>query len=112
MSEGERNLFLSRHIYQPAALVYSKKWFDTLPKEIQEALTVVDPDLVQWGREQVRLIEPVPLKNLARYGYDVYQPTPEELAASKEVTKNVADNVAKEIGPSGVALLKAIRKAL
>lgn len=112
LGEGERNLFLSRHIYQPAALVYSKKWFDTLPKDIQEALTVVDPDLVQWGREQVRLIEPVLLKNLARYGYDVYQPTPEELAAFKEVTKNVADNVAKEIGPSGVELLKSIRKAL
>jgi TRAP-type C4-dicarboxylate transport system substrate-binding protein len=112
LGEGERNLFLSRHIYQPAALVYSKKWFDTLPKEIQEAITVVDPDLVQWGREQVRLIEPVLLKNLARYGYDVYQPTPEELAAFKEVTKNVADNVAKEIGPTGVALLKSIRKAL
>ena len=112
LGEGERNLFLSRHIYQPAALVYSKKWFDTLPKEIQEALTVVDQDLVQWGREQVRLIEPVLLKNLARYGYDVYQPTPDELAAFKEVTKNVADNVAKEIGPSGVELLKSIRKAL
>jgi len=42
----------------------------------------------------------------------VYQPTPEELAAFKETTKNVADNVAKEIGPTGVALLKSIRKAL
>ena len=112
LGEGERNLFLSRHIYQPAALVYSKKWFDTLPKEIQEALTVVDQELVQWGREQVRMIEPVLLKNLGRYGYDVYQPTPEELAAFKETTKNVADNVAKEIGPTGVALLKSIRKAL
>jgi TRAP-type C4-dicarboxylate transport system substrate-binding protein len=112
LGEGERNLFLSRHIYQPAALVYSKKWFDTLPNDIQQALTVVDPDLVQWGREQVRLIEPVLLKNLARYGYDVYQPTPEELAAFKEVTKNVANNVAKEIGPTGVELLRAIRKAL
>ena len=112
LGEGERNLFLSRHIYQPAALVYSKKWFDALPKDIQEALTVVDPDLVQWGREQVRLIEPVLLKNLERYGYDVYQPSSEELAAFKEVTKNVADNVAKEIGPTGVELLKAIRKAL
>lgn len=112
LKEGERNLFLSRHIYQPAALVYSKKWFDGLPKEIQEALTIVDQDLVEWGREQVRIIEPVLIKNLARYGYDVYEPSKEELAAFKEVTSGVADKVAKEIGPSGVALLKAIRKAL
>jgi TRAP-type C4-dicarboxylate transport system substrate-binding protein len=112
LKEGERNIFLSRHIYQPAALVYSKKWFDSLPKEIQEALTVVDQELVAWGRQQVRIMEPVLLKNLGRYGYDVYQPTPEELAPFKETTKDVADQVAKEIGPSGVALLKAIRKAL
>lgn len=112
LKEGERNIFLSRHIYQPAALVYSKKWFDTLPKEIQEAITVVDHELIAWGRQQVRIMEPVLLKNLARYGYDVYEPTPEELAPFKATTKDVADKVAKEIGPSGVALLKAIRKAL
>ena len=112
LKEGERNLFLSRHIYQPAALVYSKKWFDGLPKEIQEAITIVDQELVEWGREQVRIIEPVLIKNLARYGYDVYEPSKEELAAFKKVTSGVADKVAKEIGPSGVALLKSIRKAL
>ena len=64
------------------------------------------------GREQVRIIEPVLIKNLARYGYDVYEPSKEELAAFKKVTSGVADKVAKEIGPSGVALLKSIRKAL
>ena len=68
--------------------------------------------LVAWGRQQVRVMEPVLLKNLGRYGYEVYQPTPEELAPFKEATKNVADEVAQEIGASGVALLKAIRKAL
>jgi TRAP-type C4-dicarboxylate transport system substrate-binding protein len=112
LKEGERHIFLSRHIYQPAALVYSKKWFDKLPKEVQDAITIVDQELVDWGREQVRIIEPVLLKNLGRYGYEIYEPSPEELAPFKEATKNVADEVAKEIGPSGVALLKAIRKAL
>ena len=112
LKEGERNLFLSRHCYQPAALVYSKKWFDALPKEIQSALTLVDQELVEWGRNQVRIMDPVLIKNLARYGYDVYEPTEKELAAFKEVQKNVPDEVAKEIGPEGVALLKAIRKAM
>ena len=112
LKEGERHLFLSRHIYQPAALVYSKKWFDALPKEIQEALSVVDQDLVEWGRQQVRIMEPVLLKNLGRYGYEVYEPTPQEIAAFKAATKDVADKVAKEIGPTGVGLLAAIREAL
>ena len=109
LQPGERNLFLSRHCYQPAALVYSKEWFDTLPKDIQSALTVVDQDLVEWGRKQVRVMEPVLLKNLERYGYDVYDPSAEELAPFQEVQKNVPDKIAKETGPAGVALLKAIR---
>lgn len=112
LQEGERNLFLSRHCYQPAALVYSKKWFDTLPKDIQSALTVVDQELVEWGRKQVRIMEPVLLKNLERYGYEVYEPTPEELAPFKEVQKNTPEQIAKETGPAGVALLKAIRKTM
>jgi TRAP-type C4-dicarboxylate transport system substrate-binding protein len=105
-------LFLSRHCYQPAALVYSKKWFDTLPKDIRSALTVVDQELVEWRRRQPRIVAPVMLKNLARYGYEVYEPTAEELAAFKEAMKGVADAVAKEIGASGVALQKAIRATM
>lgn len=112
LPEGERNIFLSRHCYQPAALVYSKKWFDTLPEDIQSALTLVDQDLVDWGRKQVRVIEPVLLKNLERYGYDVYEPSAEELAPFKEVQKKTPDKIAKETGSGGVALLEAIRSAM
>ncbi len=110
LKEGERNLFLSRHCYQPALLVYSKKWFDTLPKDIQEVITTVSHDMTVWGRQQVRKVEPVLLKNLQRYGYDIYEPSAEELAAFQAKQKGVPDRVAKEMGPEGVALLKAIRK--
>ena len=112
LKEGERHIFLSRHCYQPALLVYSKKWFDTLPKEIQSVITDMDPELTVWGRDQVRKIEPVLLKNLAKYGYDIHDPSPEELAAFKERQKGVPDRVAKEMGADGVALLKAIRKTM
>jgi TRAP-type C4-dicarboxylate transport system substrate-binding protein len=50
------------------------------------------------------------LKNLARYGYVIYEPTEKELAAFKAAEKGVPDLVAKEMGPQGQALLKAIRK--
>ena len=110
LKEGERHIFLSRHCYQPALLVYSKKWFETLPKDIQEVITTIPHDLTIWGRNQVRKVEPILLKNLKRYGYEIYDPTPEELAPFKAAQKGVADRVAKEMGPEGVALLKAIRK--
>jgi len=110
LKDGERNLFLSRHCYQPALLTYSKKWFDTLPKDVQKVLTTISHEMTVWGRGQVRKIEPVLLKNLKRYGYDIYDPTQEELAAFKTAQKGVADRVAKEMGPEGVALLEAIRQ--
>ncbi len=112
LKEGERHLFLSRHIYQPAALVYSKKWFDTLPKDVQAAVTDVEHDLVVWGRNQVRVMVPVLLKNLARYGYEVYEPTEEELAPFRAIQKDTPQRIAKEIGADGIALLKAIRATM
>ena len=92
--------------------MYSKKWFDTLPEEIQTALTEVDPELVAWGRNQVRIMVPVLLKNLARYGYEVYEPTAEELAPFKAAQKNTPEKIAKELGKPGMALFQAIRKTM
>ena len=112
LEDGERNLILSRHSYQPGIVVYSKKWFDTLPKDIQEVLLNVPYDLTTWGRDQVRKMEPVLLKNLVRYGYEIHDPSPEELQKFKNKEKGVPDKVAKQVGPAGQKLLKAVRAAL
>ena len=50
LDDDERNLFLSKHSYQPGIVVYSKKWFDTLPADIQKILLSVPYDLTTWGR--------------------------------------------------------------
>ncbi|MEM8605560.1 MAG: TRAP transporter substrate-binding protein [Myxococcota bacterium] len=110
LDDEERNLFLSMHSYQPGIVVYSKKWFDTLPKDIQAVLTSIPYELTTWGREQVRKMEPVLIKNLKRYGYEVHEPTAAERAAFKAKEKGVPEKIAKETGPSGQALLKAVRK--
>lgn len=112
LEEGERNLILSKHSYQPGIVVYSKKWFDTLPEDIQKVLTSVPYELTTWGRDQVRKMEPVLLKNLVRYGYDIHEPTEEELAKFKAKEKDVPEDVAKQTGPAGQKLLKAVRAAL
>lgn len=109
LGEGERHLFLSRHSYQPALLVYSKKWFDGLPTDIRRILTQIDPAFVAWGRQQVRRMEAVVLKNLAKYGYEIYEPSVDELAPFKRKQRRVPDRVAKEIGADAVKLLQVIR---
>jgi TRAP-type C4-dicarboxylate transport system substrate-binding protein len=112
LSDDERNLILSKHSYQPGIVVYSKKWFDTLPKDIQEILLTVPYDLTTWGRDQVRKMEPVLIKNLVRYGYDIHDPSSAELQKFKDKEKGVPENVAKQVGPAGQKLLKAVRAAL
>ena len=112
LDDGERNLVLTRHCYQPGIIVYSKKWFDTLPNDIQEVLLTLPYDLTTWGREQVRSMEPILLKNLERYGYEIHDPTPEERAVFKAMQKSVPDEIAKRMGPEAEALLKAVRDAL
>ncbi|MGB5810397.1 MAG: TRAP transporter substrate-binding protein [Polyangiales bacterium] len=109
LGDEERNLFLSRHSYQPGIVVYSKKWFDTLPKDIQVVLESIPYELTTWGREQVRKMEPVLLKNLERYGYDIHEPTATERANFKAAEKGVPEKIAKETGAPGQALLKAVR---
>jgi len=112
LDDGERNLFLSKHSYQPGIVVYSKKWFDTLPEDIQKVLLGVPYDLTTWGRGQVRKMEPVLVKNLVRYGYEVHEPTAAELKAFQDKEKGVPEAVAKQVGPAGQKLLKAVRAAL
>jgi len=112
LDDDERNLILSKHSYQPGIVVYSKKWFDTLPADIQKVLLGVPYDLTTWGREQVRKMEPVLLKNLVRYGYDIHDPSPAELQKFKDKEKGVPEAVAKQVGPAGQKLLKSVRAAL
>ena len=112
LDDDERNLILSKHSYQPGIVVYSKKWFDKLPKDIQEILLTVPYDLTTWGREQVRKMEPVLIKNLVRYGYDIHEPSSAELQKFKDKEKGVPESVAKQVGPAGQKLLKAVRAAL
>ena len=111
LDEDERNLFLSRHSYQPGIVVYSKKWFDKLPPDLQEILVTMPYELTIWGREQVRKMEPVLIKNLKRYGYDVHEPTTAERDAFKAKEKGVPEKIAKQTGASSQALLKAVRKS-
>ena len=110
--EGERNLVLTRHFYQPGIMAYSKTWFASLPKDIRNILRNVPDDLVAQGRRRIRGVEQVSIKSLAKYGYQVYEPTPEERAAFVAKQAGVPDEIARRLGPKAQALLKAVRDAL
>jgi TRAP-type transport system periplasmic protein len=107
--QAAKHLTLAQHAYQPGIVVYSKKWFNGLPKDIQKELTDVPQELVQEGREAVRRMDPVLLKNLARYGIQVHKPSASELAPFKAKAKKLPDQVAAKMGSDAKKLLQQIR---
>ena len=73
---------LTNHIYQPAAIVFNKAWFDTLSAADQQALLAVRTNgLVTRMRREIRALNPLLIQNLDDIGIQVYRPTAAELAA-------------------------------
>ncbi len=104
-----KHLFLGRHSYQPGIIVYSKRWYDGLPSDIQKVLDEVPADLVAYGRRNVRRMEPILLQNLKRYGIDVHEPSEAELAPFRQAARRVADKVARKSGAGARKLLGLLR---
>lgn len=107
--QAAQHLNLSQHSYQPGIVVYSKSWYDDLPQDLQQVLTTVPREIVTDGRSQVRRMDPILVKNLARYGIDVHRPTSAERAAFAKIGRPVQDQIARRAGGQGRALLRALR---
>jgi TRAP-type C4-dicarboxylate transport system substrate-binding protein len=107
--QGAQQLNLSEHSYQPGIVVYSKSWFDRLPEDLQRVLTTIPREITTEGRQQVRSMDPILLRNLERFGIRVHRPTAEERAAFARIGRPVQDRVAARAGAQGRALLKALR---
>lgn len=107
--QAAHHLNLSEHSYQPGIVVYSKTWFDGLPADLQRVLTSVPAEITTEGREQVRRMDPILIRNLERYGIEVHRPSAEERAAFAKIGRPVQDRVAARAGAQGRALLRALR---
>ncbi len=107
--QAAHHLVLSRHSYQPGIVVYSKRWYDSLPHDLQHVLDSVPQQLVTDGREGVRQMEPILLRNLRSRGIEVHEMSAEERAAFVEVAAPVPDRIARKAGRNGRALLAALR---
>ena len=109
--QGTQHLNLSQHSYQPGIIVYSKRWYDGLPADIQQILSNVPATMVSEGRQNVRAMDPILVRNLERYGIQVHRPSASERQAFAQATRSVADRVASKVGANARNLLKALRAA-
>ena len=100
---------LSRHIFQPAVILYSKDFFDALPDDLKE---IVEGDWraeQQKGREAVRSLESTLLDNFREMGMTVYEPTALEMQPFVVAAMPVHAAMREEVGSD---LLDSVNAAL
>ena len=102
---------VTEHIYQPALIVANKKWFDSLPAEIQSTMISIGERLTKKGRKSVRQLGPALLENFKSQGVKVYEPTAEEKKAFKDATRKVWGIREGKASPLGKKLLDTLLKA-
>ncbi len=108
--QGIKYYTVSRHVYQPAAIVYSKKFFDAQPKETQQQLLSDIDALTAAGRHGVRAIEAGLLQNFVNYGIDVYTLTPKERSNFAKAAVKVRKEYLKGASKDAKKLLALIDK--
>lgn len=66
---GIKNFTYTRHIYQPALIVLSKKWYDGLPDELKKVVTSTKEE--KSGVQGIRALTPLLLENFKASGVKV-----------------------------------------
>lgn len=109
-----KSFTLTQHIYQPAAIVYSRKWYESLPKDLQDLLTGDSEEVLKMEKRSFRSVQamgPQLVQNFRDAGIDVVELDSGELAKFKKATDGVDDKFRKRTSKAGKSLLKAIESA-
>ncbi|MBI3071736.1 MAG: TRAP transporter substrate-binding protein [Deltaproteobacteria bacterium] len=110
--QGIRHFTLTEHMYQPAMVVYSKKFVDSLPPALVPMLTAHRKRENAWARRGVRELTPALLRNFQRTGITVTRLTAAERAALARAMRPVHDRYRASVGPRGVALYDKVETIL
>jgi TRAP-type C4-dicarboxylate transport system substrate-binding protein len=108
---GIKYYTLSRHLYQPGAVVYSKKWFDKSPEELRPILLGNHEADAAEGRKGVRRLEPGLIQNFKNYGIKVYELSAKERASFVKSAKAIRAEYTKTATPGAKRLLQVIDAA-
>ena len=101
----------SHHIYQPAVIAYCKKWFDSVPADIQEILMLNRDKDTRKGLKAIRAMNQQIIGKMKAEGVEFYKPSPADRSAMKKATSGVEAKFRKRTGASGSRLMDAILKA-
>ncbi len=102
---------LTNHIYQPGIVVISKKWYDSLPADLQTLVLGDYESLSKKGRRGVRAIAPMLVENFVNAGIEVKKLSSSERSAFAAKAGEVQDKWRKGASAEGKALLDKIKAA-
>ena len=106
---------LSNHIYQGAVIAWCKPWFDTLPPDLQAAITKRDAQtatLEKTGLDLVRVFnDKLMPEQYKKSGKQFKELTPAERAAFKTALAGVETSFRKSASPKGVELLDLLKRS-
>jgi tripartite ATP-independent transporter DctP family solute receptor len=103
---------LTDHIYQPAAIVYNKAWFEALPADQQKTLLNARTNLAPQMRKEIRALNPILIQNLGEMGVTVHTLTAAERASFDALAKSARDTYLAKATPAEKALYTKITGAL
>ncbi len=102
---------VSRHMYQPAVILYSLEFFESLPKDLQK-IVIGDPGKeMAWGRKAVREMNESLLQKFGDRGIVVNRLTEEERAAFREKLLPLHKDFEKIVGRELLEKIYAGKKA-
>lgn len=105
--EGIKYYTISHHLYQPAAIMYNKEFWDSLPEDLQAVLLGDRTAETVKGRTEVRAIEPELKAMFIESGIIVEELTEAERTAFEELCAGVPDQFNDTIGAQLINTVKA-----
>lgn len=89
---------ITEHIYQPAAIVYSKAFFDSLPEDQKKILMGNGNGMAPQARRAVRRLSNQLIKGLEANNVQITRLSGGEKAAFKQAAAGLGDQMAGKIG--------------
>lgn len=110
--QGIDHYTVTRHSYQPGVIVMNKDFWDSMPKDIQEALLGDHAAEAAYHRKKVRAMNPILINNFGAAGVKVHKSTDAERKAFANATRSAHGKFKKKQSGKGAKLLGKIEKAM
>lgn len=103
---------ITNHIYQPAAIVFNKAWYDAQPSDVRAAITTSGTALIGSMRRMIRALQPELLANLPAMDVQTYTLTAAERATFDAPSKIARDTYMASASAGQKALFAKITAGL